>query len=293
MLLSLLSGASGLAMPQLRLAHLVEEVEYERPVLQAAMELQHPRARRQDQGSAVLTEADATDTAEEEKVAPEGESLEACIASSSSSPVIARILCIANAKPQEIDEDSRSYSGRRRRAAQGSSTRGAPKPCSLLGDGCKGCSEIQRVPCIAGAGPTPLCNGAQCGPSYGRRRRRAAQAEPQHSNAHQYGLLEPRVDLVKVKSHGNFGKVVQAAPVAGAIHVSHSRIERRKRSDNFIPFNVYDERRVKLLRVEENGFHALPRRNQLESKRHQEQDASRAREGRTLQLATVQLTAAQ
>jgi len=225
-----------------------------------------------------------------------GESLEACIASSSSSPVIARILCIANAKPQEIDEDSRSYSGRRRRAAEDSNTEGAPKDCSLLGDGCSGCPSSPpriKVLCFANADPTPLCNGAQCGPSYGRRRRRAAQAEPQHSNAHQYGLLEPRVDLVKVKSHGNFGKVVQAAPVAGAIHVSHSRIERRKRSDNFIPFNVYDERRVKLLRVEENGFHALPRRNQLESKRHQEQDASRAREGRTLQLATVQLTAAQ
>jgi len=291
-LLSLFAGASGLAMPQLRLAHLVEEVEYEPPVLQAAMELQHPRARRQDQGSAVLTEADATDTAEEEKVAPEGESLEACIASSSSSPVIARILCIANAKPQEIDEDSRSYSGRRRRAAQGGSTGGAETACTW-----PSCSEcpypIKKALCTANAKPTPLCNGSQCGPSYGRRRRRAAQAEPQHSNAHQYGLLEPMVDLVKVKSHGNFGKVVQAAPVAGAIHVSHSRIERRKRSDNFIPFNVYDERRVKLLRVEENGFHALPRRNQLESNRHQGQDASRAREGRTLQLATVQLTAAQ
>lgn len=285
-LLSLLSSASGLAMPQLRLAHLVEEVEYERPVLQAATELQHPRARREEQGSAVLAEAGPADTAEEE---PAADSLEACIAKSSSSPVIARILCIANAEPQEIDEDSRSYSGRRRRAAEDG---GAETGCSY--PNCSGClTPAETVLCAANAEPTPLCTGTQCGPSYGRRRRRAAQAEPPHSNAHQYGLQEPRVHLVKVKSHGNFGKVVQEAPAAGATHVSHSRIERRKRSDNFIPFNVYDERRVKLLRVEENGFHALPRRNQLESRREQEEERSRAREGRALHLATLQLTAAQ
>ena len=66
----------------------------------------------------------------------------------------------------------------------------------------------------------------------------------------------------QVKSHGNFGKVVKASDVAPSAHAKLEHGKRRKRSenlDNFIPFNVYDDRRVKLLKVEENDFHALPR----------------------------------
>ena len=69
--------------------------------------------------------------------------------------------------------------------------------------------------------------------------------------------------LDQVKSHGNFGKVVQASDVAPSAHAKLEHGKRRKRSENldfdFIPFNVYDDRRVKLLKVEENDFHALPR----------------------------------
>merc|ERR1712088_328692 len=120
-------------------------------------------------------------------------------------------------------------------------------------------AAILRVLEVANAKPTPVDPTG----SYSGRRRRSAQLEPVHSNAHQYGLLEPKVELVKVKSHGNFGKVVQASDVAPSPH--HAKLEhgRKKRSDvnfdNFVPFSVYDDRRVKLLKVEENDFHALPR----------------------------------
>merc|ERR1712088_209022 len=120
-------------------------------------------------------------------------------------------------------------------------------------------AAILRVLEVANAKPTPVDPSG----SYSGRRRRNAQLDPVHSNAHQYGLLEPKVELVKVKSHGNFGKVVQASDVAPSPH--HAKLEhgRKKRSDvnfdNFVPFSVYDDRRVKLLKVEENDFHALPR----------------------------------
>ena len=48
--------------------------------------------------------------------------------------------------------------------------------------------------------------------------------------------------LDQVKSHGNFGKVVQASDVAPSLHAKLEHGKRRKRSENlefdFIPFNV-------------------------------------------------------
>ena len=57
-------------------------------------------------------------------------------------------------------------------------------------------AAILRVLKAANAGPTPVDPTG----SYSGRRRRSAQLEPVHSNAHQYGLLEPKVELVKVSS---------------------------------------------------------------------------------------------
>merc|ERR1712025_118829 len=118
-------------------------------------------------------------------------------------------------------------------------------------------AAILRVLEVANAKPTAVDPSG----SYSGRRRRSAQLEPVHSNAHQYGLLEPKVELVKVKSHGNYGKVVQASVVAPSAHtkLEHGRRKRSENFDNFVPFSVYDDRRVKLLKVEENDFHALPR----------------------------------
>merc|ERR1712001_259224 len=149
-------------------------------------------------------------------------------------------------------------------------------------------AAILRVLEVANASPTPVDPTG----SYSGRRRRSAQLEPvHHSNAHQYGLLEPKVELVKVKSHGNYGKVVQASVVAPSAHAKLEHGKRRKRSDNFdnfVPFSVYDDRRVKLLKVEENDFHALPR--VIASNKQKRADLEKVEEAK---VHVVQLTADQ
>jgi len=127
-------------------------------------------------------------------------------------------------------------------------------------------SAIARVLAAAGAGPSQVDPDAR---SYGRRRRRSPQIEPQQSNAHQYGLKAPNVDTVKVKSHGSFGREVHAPVIVKKkdhTNFLNGAKERRKRSDNFIPFSVYDDRRRKTLKIEENDARALPLRLQIEKK---------------------------
>jgi len=129
-------------------------------------------------------------------------------------------------------------------------------------------ADIARILAAAGAGPTAIDPAAR---SYGGRRRRSTPLV--HSNAHQYGLVEPKVGVVKVKSHGNYGKVAQSGGPGVASRVKHAEFlngakERRKRgSQTFIPFSLYETRRTKTLKVEENDFHALPARLQIEKQR--------------------------
>merc|ERR1712158_30868 len=164
------------------------------------------------------------------------------------------------------------------------------KTSALAGRNAALSAAILRVLEVANAKPTPV----ELSGSYSGKKRRSAQLEPVHSNAHQYGLLEPKVELVKVKSHGNFGKVVQASDVAPSPH--HAKLEhgRKKRSDvnfdNFVPFSVYDDRRVKLLKVEENDFHALPR--VIASNKKKRADLEKVEEEEA-KVHVVQLTADQ
>ena len=72
------------------------------------------------------------------------------------------------------------------------------------------------------------------------------------------------VEAVKIKSHGNYGNIAQLYDAGAKNGVVNGRYGRRKREDNFIPFNVYDERRVKTLKIEQNDFLALPMRLQIE-----------------------------
>merc|ERR1712088_222186 len=147
-------------------------------------------------------------------------------------------------------------------------------------------AAILKVLEVSNAKPTPVDPSG----SYSGRRRRNAQLEPVHSNAHQYGLLEPKVELVKVKSHGNYGKVVQASVVAPSAHakLEHGKKKRSENFDNFVPFSVYDDRRVKLLKVEENDFHALPR--VIASNKQKRADLEKVEEAK---VHVVQLTADQ
>merc|ERR1712088_983085 len=87
------------------------------------------------------------------------------------------------------------------------------------------------------------------------------------------------------------GKVVQASVVAPSAHAKLEHGKRRKRSenfDNFVPFSVYDDRRVKLLKVEENDFHALPR--VIASNKQKRADLEKVEEAK---VHVVQLTADQ
>merc|ERR1712126_482454 len=128
-------------------------------------------------------------------------------------------------------------------------------------------SAIARVLAAAGAKPSIIDPEKR---SYGKRRRRSPQIEHvKRKNAHHFGLKAPKVDQVKVKSHGSFGREVHAPVIV--VRKDHTNFlngakERRKRSDNFIPFSVYDDRRRKTLKIEENDARALPLRLQIEKK---------------------------
>lgn len=120
--------------------------------------------------------------------------------------------------------------------------------------------DLQKILALSGAKPQPVSGGV----SYGRRKRSDII-----TNEIQTGptlVKDVAIHAVKIKSHGNYGKIAQVND-AGATSkhvVLNGRSGRRKRSDNFIPFNVYDERRVKTLKIEQNDALALPMRLQIE-----------------------------
>ena len=127
--------------------------------------------------------------------------------------------------------------------------------------------DLQKILALSGAKPQPISRGV----SYGRRKKRSPQDLSNEIITNKIqsepGLVKDvAIQAVKIKSHGNYGNIAQLYD-AGANSknvVVNGRYGRRKREDNFIPFNVYDERRVKTLKIEHNGFLALPMRLQIE-----------------------------
>merc|ERR1711892_1598901 len=127
--------------------------------------------------------------------------------------------------------------------------------------------DIQRILALPGAKPQKISRGV----SYGRRKKRSPQELSNEiiTNEIQTGsglVKEVAIEAVKIKSHGNYGNIAQTydAGANSKNKVVNGRYGRRKREDNFIPFNVYDERRVKTLKIEQNDFLALPMRLQIE-----------------------------
>merc|ERR1712037_172636 len=298
---SRLPASSEQVMPKLHLAYLVEDVEYPIPEeLQASKEeLPHSsRVKRQQSSFPAVNQAEAgeeddqLETEDAETFATDSATPRRNAALSAAS---LRVLEVANAKPTPV-EHTGSYSGRKRRSAQQSQQLNTEDAETFStapttpGRNAALSAAILRVLEVANAKPTPV----ELSGSYSGKKRRSADLEPVHSNAHQYGLLEPKGELVKVKSHGNFGKVVQASDVAPSPH--HAKLEhgRKKRSDvnfdNFVPFSVYDDRRVKLLKVEENDFHALPR--VIASNKKKRADLEKVEEEEA-KVHVVQLTADQ
>merc|ERR1712223_1326250 len=257
---SRLPASSEQVMPKLHLAYLVEDVEYPRPEeLQASNEELPHSSRVKRQSSPLAVNNQQVEAGEERTSAPAGRS--AALSAS-----ILSVLEVANAKPTPV-EHTGSYSGRRKRSAQQGQTASSDASedvetfetaSTTPGRNAALSAAILRVLEVAGAKPTPV----ELSGSYSGKKKRSAQLEPTHSNAHQYGLIEPKIDLVKVKSHGNFGKVVQAS----------------------------DDRRVKLLKVEENDFHALPRVIDASNKKKRADVEKQKEEAK---VPVVQLTADQ
>merc|ERR1712029_403631 len=175
-----------------------------------------------------------------------------------SASVIARILAAAGAKPTPVDP-SGSYSGKRKRAtdnvdydeadAEDQVAEESPHPLQ----GKVSASDIARILAIAGAKPSPVDPQEI---SYAGKRKRSAEGD--NLKAFEPLVETVPVSAVKVKPHSSNGNIVQQydgdSEYQNTVH--SSRFGRNKRAD-FVPFHVYDERRVKTLKVEQNDFLAL------------------------------------
>jgi len=126
--------------------------------------------------------------------------------------------------------------------------------------------DLQKILALSGAKPQAISRGV----SYGRKKRSPQDLSNEIiTNEIQTGqglVKKVAIEAVKIKSHGNYGNIAQLYD-AGANSknvVFNGRFGRGKREDNFIPFNVYDEERVKTLKIEQNDFLALQSRLQIE-----------------------------
>lgn len=164
---------------------------------------------------------------------------------------ISRILAIAGTKPKAVDL-SGSYSGRRKRS-----------------------SHI--VPSVNHARLDVSENHPHSGlkselddltKHFRTVRKRSASGK---SSDDLHGLVENVASKsVKIKSRGNYGKLARAGKKHNGRRIvfdaDSSSQRRHKRGDNFIPFSVYDQRRVRTLKVEQNDFLALPKRLEQEAR---------------------------
>jgi len=125
--------------------------------------------------------------------------------------------------------------------------------------------DLQRILALSGAKPQPISRGV----SYGRKKRSPEDISNEiitNEIPSGPGLVKKvAIEAVKVKSRGNYGNIAQEYDAGTGKYnvVFNGRYGRRKRED-FIPFNVYDKRRVQTLKIEQNDFLALPNRLQIE-----------------------------
>merc|ERR1719245_595748 len=190
-------------------------------------------------------------------------------ASKVSASVIANILKAAGAKPQPIDEASRSYAGKRSAQEANEETTETAAAAAHPAASKVSLSEIAKILAAAGAKPQPIVEGDRSyagkrsvnDEEFGYGKRAADEAEP--------GIVASiPLAAVKVKPHSSQGNIAQHfdgdSSYQNNVHVS--RFGRAKRSNNFknfIPFHVYDDRRVKTLKVEQNDFLALNTKSEI------------------------------
>merc|ERR1719367_389694 len=131
-------------------------------------------------------------------------------------------------------------------------------------------SVIAQVLKAAGAEPQPVVKGDI---SY------LGKREAQEEAVEAAGAVVAQIPLaaVKISPHSSHGNIVQHfdgnSAYQNSVHVSRFGRARRQ-ADEFIPFHVYDDRRIKTLKVEQNDFLALKPRNQPETreKRNHQQE---------------------
>jgi len=139
----------------------------------------------------------------------------------------------------------------------------APAPAGLGGR----LSSSVLAKLLKTAGVEVGANPVDRNPGYGKRSAEGDEAEEE-------GLVESvPLSAVKIKPHSSQGNIVQHydGDAGYQTSVHSSRFGRTKREDNdqlknFIPFHVYDDRRVKTLKVEQNDFLALKGKQQAARK---------------------------
>ena len=123
---------------------------------------------------------------------------------------------------------------------------------------------IARILAVANAEPKAIDRS----PGYGKR-----SAETKDETENKVGLVSSvPLDAVKLKIHSSHGNIAQQFD--GDLQYQNAvlggrfgRGRTKREGDNFIPFSVYDERRVKTLKLEQNDFLALPERLQTKEKK--------------------------
>jgi len=184
---------------------------------------------------------------------------------------IAAILAAANARPTAIDR-SPGYGKRSAKPQAEVETTEEVHELTEAGDLTEAASSVQshsRVPsgaiaailAAANARPTAIDRS----PGYGKR-----SADKKDGSETKVGLVDNvPLDAVKVVIHSSRGNIAQHydGDLEYQNAVLGGRFGRAKReTDDFIPFSVYDTRRVNTLKLEQNDFLALPARQNQEKK---------------------------
>ena len=181
-----------------------------------------------------------------------------------SSGAIAAILAAANARPTAIDRSP----GYGKRSAQSEEESPEEVEDQIAEEANFQLSQA-RVPSGAIAAILAAANAKpkaiDRSPGYGKR-----SAETKEESEAKLGLVATvPLDAVKLKIHSSHGNIAQQydGDIQYQNAVLGGRFGRGKREDNFIPFSVYDDRRVNTLKLEQNDFLALPERLQTKEKR--------------------------
>jgi hypothetical protein len=215
-------------------------------------------------------------TEQNKEVAVDSEAQDSlAISSRVPSGAIAAILAAANAEPKAIDR-SPGYGKRSTDSKEITVNSREPKALfsseltdSAVDSEAQGSVAISsRVPSGAIAAILAAANAEpkaiDRSPGYGKR-------STDSKDETKLGLVpDVPLDAVKVKIHSSHGNIAQHydGDIEYQNAVLGGRFGRGKReSDNFIPFSVYDDRRVKTLKLEQNDFLALPERLQSQEKK--------------------------